>query len=314
MEDLISVIIPAYNVEQFLDRCMETVVNQTYKNLEIILVDDGSTDLTSDICDSWEKKDNRVRVIHKENGGQSSARNCGLEIAKGQYIGFVDSDDWIEIDMYEHLHNIITAYDVTVAYCDFQRVKKKKKIAGTEEKITIRENEYLERYFYRMDGGKSSYAVWCGLYERDSIQNIKFLEGEITEDVLFTYQVYKNVSRIAFSNQCKYNYFINSVGVTLNQLSKKDFSLIRIWDYIVAQESGTDSYQYAKLNRKRASYTLYVKGLLSGNKDVDKNTIEEWYNEIVENYSDLKNGKFLDWKRKLLLWYIVKIKYRIWRI
>lgn len=99
----ISIIVPIYKVEQFIDKCIDSIVNQSYNNLEIILIDDGSPDRCPEICDEWAKKDSRIKVIHKENGGAASARNAGLEIATGDYIGFVDSDDWIDKDMYEFL-------------------------------------------------------------------------------------------------------------------------------------------------------------------------------------------------------------------
>ncbi len=308
MNELISVIIPAYNVEKYIDRCMETVVGQTYKNLEIILVDDGSTDSTPALCDGWEKRDSRIKVIHKENGGQSKARNVGLETAVGDYIAFVDSDDWIELDMFEYLLKLLTKEGVYVAYCDFRRIKTPKKMKQPKENVIIRKDDTLDRYFYRVDGGKSSYAVWNGLYKRETIQNIRFAEGEITEDVLFTYEVYKNNRSIAFSNQCKYNYFVNSSGITMGRLCKKDLSLFRIWDYIVKQEMDGCNYERAKLNRIRATYTLYVKGLVSGNKDLDKEIISDWKDKIKENRKLLMNGNVLDWKRKILLWYIVKFK------
>lgn len=101
--ETISVIVPVYNAEKYLDRCVESIVAQTYKNLEIILVDDGSTDNSPAICDAWAKKDSRIRVIHKKNGGVSSARNAGLDACTGDYIGFADADDWMEPDMYEVL-------------------------------------------------------------------------------------------------------------------------------------------------------------------------------------------------------------------
>ena len=107
MEDLISVIIPVYNVELYLRRCIDSVIKQTYKNLEIILVDDGSTDKSGEICDEYASLDNRISVIHKENGGLSSARNAGLKNAHGEYFGFVDSDDAIVEDMYEYLYDIL---------------------------------------------------------------------------------------------------------------------------------------------------------------------------------------------------------------
>ena len=307
MDDLISIIIPAYNVEKYLNRCLETVVNQTYKNIEIILIDDGSTDLTPTLCDVWAAKDQRITVIHKANEGQSVARNIGMERVTGKNVGFVDGDDWIEYDMFSYLQQIINTYQVESAFCDFRRVKDQKKLKNKKENIIVRTDKELDRYFYRMDGGKSSYAVWCGLYSREAIKNIKFVSGEINEDVLFRYEVYKNIREIAFSNLCKYNYFINETGITMRRLSQKDYSLFRIWDYIVEQEKDTCNYEYAVLNRKRATYTLYVKGLLSGrNNDIDVKVLNEWKKEIKEDYEMLMRGKVLDFKRKIILKCIVK--------
>ena len=106
-KELISIIVPVYNVEKYVEKCINSIINQTYKNLQIILVDDGSKDNSGKICDEFKLKDNRIEVIHKNNGGLSDARNAGLKLAKGDYIGFVDSDDYIEADMYETLYNLI---------------------------------------------------------------------------------------------------------------------------------------------------------------------------------------------------------------
>ena len=126
MNNLISVIIPVYNVEQYLSKCLDSVVNQTYKNLEVILVDDGSTDNSGKICDEFALKDNRIIVIHKSNGGLSSARNEGLKFAKGQYVGFVDSDDYIEIGMYEKLLEVSLKYGSDVVCSNYYRVTNNK--------------------------------------------------------------------------------------------------------------------------------------------------------------------------------------------
>ena len=117
---LISVIVPVYKVEQYLHRCVNSIMNQTYKNLEIILVDDGSPDKCGEMCDEFAKKDSRIRVFHKENGGQSSARNLGLDNMTGEYVGFVDSDDWIEPNMYEHLYELILQNNAQIAECGLQ--------------------------------------------------------------------------------------------------------------------------------------------------------------------------------------------------
>ena len=127
MNELISIIIPIYNVEKYLHCCINSVIRQTYKNLEIILIDDGSPDNCGKICDEYAKKDNRIKVIHKENGGLSSARNAGLDIAKGEYISFVDSDDYVAENFIEKLYKLCKENDADIAECDFYRIKANEK-------------------------------------------------------------------------------------------------------------------------------------------------------------------------------------------
>ncbi len=132
--DLISVIVPVYNVELYLEQCLNSIINQTYKNLEIILVNDGSTDNSGVICDLYANIDNRIIVIHKDNGGVSSARNAGLNVAKGNFIGFVDPDDWIADDMYEKLYLNIQNFNANISVCEFRKVMNRENIF---EKILI---------------------------------------------------------------------------------------------------------------------------------------------------------------------------------
>lgn len=120
-EKLISIIVPVYNVEKYLKECIDSVISQTYKNLEIILVDDGSTDKSGEICDEYSKKDSRIKVIHKENGGLSDARNVALDIAKGEYIGFVDSDDYVEKDMFETLYKLAEEHNTEISSISFYK-------------------------------------------------------------------------------------------------------------------------------------------------------------------------------------------------
>lgn len=127
-EDLISIIVPVYKVENYLSKCLDSMICQTYKNIEIILVDDGSPDNSGKICDDYAKKDSRIKVIHKENGGLSDARNAGLKIATGKYIGFVDSDDYISVEMYEKLYNQAKKEDADIACCNYYRVKMEKNL------------------------------------------------------------------------------------------------------------------------------------------------------------------------------------------
>lgn len=305
-QELISVIIPVYNVEKYLDRCLESVLNQTYKNLEIILVDDGSTDNSGNMCDEYVKKDQRVVVIHKKNGGASTARNVGLDCAQGQYIGFVDSDDWIKLDMYEYLYNLLHAYDADISMCLFTRKQKDMQSKICSEKVDILEHSDLDKFFYRLNGEASLYGVYNRLYKRKTISGIRFMENKITEDVLYTYQVYKEAKRLVVSNLVKYYYFMNESGVTRSQLCFKDLDLLEMWDWIVEDTRNTEYYEWAILNRKRAIFTLYSKGLIYGiGKEFDTTIIRSWKTILRNEYTKLMKGKMLDIKRKALLTYIV---------
>lgn len=306
MEELISVIIPVYNVEKYLDRCMQSVLKQTYRNLEIILVDDGSTDASGKICDEYREKDDRIKVIHKENGGASSARNVGLKIATGNFIGFVDSDDLIVGDMYEYLSDLLHQTNADLVSCCCTTKIKELDYKNKNEVLREYIGREIMELFYRIKGGGSFISPCRKLYKREILENLYFLEGKINEDVLFAYEVCKRAKKIVESNQNKYYYFKNDAGVTRSKLCKKDYALLEIWDEIVSREKNEEYSKWAELNRKRATFTLYVKGIIYGReKDIDKSIMKEWKRELKGNYGELMEGKFLDWKRKVLLTILV---------
>ena len=178
---LISVVVPVYNVEEFLDDCVQSIVNQTYKNLEIILVDDGSTDHCPEICDKWLERDSRIKVIHKENGGLSSARNTGIEQSTGDYLGFVDSDDYICPQMYEHLLTVLEKSALKIVSCTYKVVLNSYETELLEA-VSIAEElnfkEALDSVFY----GELDVAVWSKLYAREIFDSIRFPVGETNED------------------------------------------------------------------------------------------------------------------------------------
>lgn len=308
MDELVSVIIPVYKVEQHLDRCMKSVTNQTYNNLEIILVDDGSPDNSPQLCEQWKEKDHRVTVLHKKNGGLSSARNEGLMTVHGEYVCFVDSDDWISSNYVSKLYELLKSYEADVAFCEFVQTKKIKEIDDKNPKVKILNQDLLMRYFFRVDGERSSYAVWRGLYKKELIQDIKFIEGIITEDVPFIYEVYKRTDKAVFTSERLYYYFVNNTGITSSPLSAKDLVLFDIWDGIL-KDVPQNYYKWAKINRNRVPFTLYVKGLFRGIDDYfDKEILNSWKKEIKENYKELMSSGILEWKRKLVLFYIAHFK------
>ena len=212
-EPLISVIIPVYKVEKYLKRCIDSVINQTYKNLEIILVDDGSPDNCPKICDDYSKKDKRIKVIHKKNGGVSSARNEGLKITKGNYIVFVDSDDWIESNFIkEMLTNLINS-KVDYIVCGYNRVYdgKKEIINGNFNKKLISASNYLNKLLNVQNG----YGfVHMKMINKKVLKNIRFNEKLVVgEDALFNVEICKNIDKILIYNKPLYNYFFNSNSV-----------------------------------------------------------------------------------------------------
>lgn len=306
MGELISVIIPCFNVEKYIDRCMESVLNQTYRDLEIILVDDGSTDTTGEACNRYSHIDKRVRVVHKKNGGLSSARNAGLEVASGEYIGFVDSDDWIEYDFYSYLFDLIVKYRADIAQCSyFLTDGSTKKPAVAEEIKKVNQND-LMNIFFRTKGEASNSSVWNRLYKHDIIREIEFPDGYVNEDVFFSYFCFLKTNVAVISNQPKYNYFINEEGITRGALRKQDLSLYYVWDKVIedAKKNNPQYYEKAVLNRQRAIYTLLSKYVIFGIRDADIFTnkwIFEEKRELRKAYGALMKSGILDKKRMYAL-------------
>ena len=234
-KNLISVIIPIYNVEEYLEKCIDSIVMQTYENLEIILVNDGSPDNCSDICEKWEKKDSRVIYLQKKNGGLSSARNYGIEHCSGDYIVFVDSDDYIENNMIEELYNNLKENDSDVAICGFYNVKNEKKsavkysktkfVASNMEKF---ENLYNEYYL-------PTTIAWNKIYKRHIFDKIRYAEGKYHEDEFIIFDILKIADKISYNLIPLYNYLYRTGSIT------KRFTLKRL-DCLEAIEKRNDYY------------------------------------------------------------------------
>lgn len=206
-ESLISVIVPIYNVEMYLDNCIESIVTQKYNNLEIILVDDGSTDKSLNLCNIWSSQDSRIKVIHKENGGLSDARNAGLQIAQGEFIAFVDSDDWIEDSFLQKLYLAILQSNADIAECSVRFVDEggktiKERNVKTGCK-TLKKMEALQALI--LENGVYQ-TVWNKLYKRSVINNIFFEVGRCNEDEFWTYKVIDNAASMILVNYPLYNY------------------------------------------------------------------------------------------------------------
>lgn len=205
--ELISVIVPVYKVEPYLDRCVQSIVDQTYRNLEIILIDDGSPDRCGEMCDAWAEKDPRIQVIHKKNGGLSDARNAGMAAATGEYIGFVDSDDWIEPQMYQSLYEAISTTNSDIASCGAKRVwpdGRPSKELQAVNRYHVFEHDAAMEAFITANGLVQT--VWNKLYRKTVAQDLIFPVGLVHEDEFWTWKVIARANRIVTIQESYYNY------------------------------------------------------------------------------------------------------------
>lgn len=207
MDDKISIVIPVYNVENYLDECIESVTSQTYRNLEIIIVDDGSTDQSGRICDSWAQKDERIRIIHKKNGGRSDARNAGISAATGDYIGFVDGDDVIFPDMYDVLYRILKKENAQISCCKAKKetsfdLKKRRK--RKEESVLLFDTDAAMKSLVLEE--EIQVTIWDKLYRSSVLEGVFFEKNRYYEDEFWSYQAIARANRIVFVDEELYGY------------------------------------------------------------------------------------------------------------
>lgn len=205
----ISVIVPVYKTEKYLDRCVTSLVNQEYSELEIILVDDGSPDSCPEMCDEWAKKDSRIKVIHKENGGSFSARLAGIKIASGYYVAFVDSDDWLDKDMYTYLYNLINKYSSDIASCGMKIIEEGKNTPVNTKCPYENIEQFNFTNIIKNINRNTLWSLWGKLYKKELFEDLPDLPQYLvfSEDIMMNYFVYKQTKTMVVSNISKYNYF-----------------------------------------------------------------------------------------------------------
>lgn len=292
----ISVIVPVYKTEGLLDRCVESIVGQTYKNLEIILVDDGSPDNCPAMCDGWAEKDSRIRVIHKENGGVSSARNAALDIATGDYIGFVDSDDWIEPEMYSSLIQKISESGKNIALCSYYAVE----ISGERyECRCVVDKEVLDKddYFrFIVLGGDGGY-IWNRLYDADILKEVRFDEDIwYSEDLLFNFKTAQKSNGAAVLDKAEYNYVQKRIREQAWIMDDHSFDSMTAFEIMLSyKDIPEDVYDCCLRGYAAAAFTL-LSGVLTNEKYFYK-------------YDDIRSA-ILNFKKRILTQKKYPIKYK----
>lgn len=288
MNDLISIIVPIYNMECYLERCIESILNQSYLNIEILLIDDGSTDNSKDICLSYEKKDKRVKYFYKDNGGLSSARNYGIKKSKGKYIGFVDSDDVIHKDMFKILYDNLISTNCDLSICEVCRFSDDVLYTVSDEKIIYNKDDVLK--IILEDKRICNYAV-NKLYKKKLLKGIEFPLGKYQEDVGTIYKYILCCDSIVYSDSMLYGYYSRE-----NSISKKLTSKF-IYDYFDAIEIRANDLKdyglddYIKLNKANVIMGLFID--LSVNRDLLKDDnlngfMNNKLNELKLLYRDTK--------------------------
>jgi len=293
MNALISIIVPVYNVESYLERCIDSIINQRHKNLEIILINDGSTDSSGKICDDYAKNDDRIKVYHIKNGGSSIARNYGIERSSGEYIGFVDSDDWIKPEMYHELIKFALKHKLKVVECSHIKasdVKLKNNLENNEIRGKIESRDIaLKRII-----NNKRFAVWRRLYHKSVIENRYFIKNILHQDVYYTVDILNEVNQIGFIENKYYVYNLeNPNSVIRSNYSIKKLNSIHAGNYVV-----NNTKQYNREIRSAAKQYLFEfltshYNSLYKNPDLDVNFAHR--NKIkatIKKYHSLKDFDF----------------------
>lgn len=226
----VSIIVPVYKVEKFLERCVESIIKQTYQNIEIILIDDESPDECPKMCDQYEIKDNRIKVIHKKNGGLSDARNAGLDIASGEYIAFVDSDDWIESDFIETLYMNAEREKADISVVGYQLIWEDGRIRrfSRDEEYYVFDRENAIRELLKQQ--KFQCMVCQKMYRKQIFETIRFPVGKIYEDVAIGLSTFLKAERVVVSGKVKYNYFQRSDSIVNAKFDKRK---LFFWNVVI---------------------------------------------------------------------------------
>ena len=302
MDPKISVVLPIYNVEKYLEKCMESIFNQTYKNLEILLVDDGSPDGCPALCDAYAKKDKRVRVVHKKNGGISDARNAGVAESSGQYIAFVDSDDYVESDYIEYLYSLIKKYNCKMSLCQHTvKFEGGREICyGKNGDDLLTSKDCIERMLYN---DVIDTSCWAKLFSADLAKKFLYPKGKLFEDIGTVYKFFIESEQIACGWQSKYFYMMRPKSIVHCNFNPHKLDLLEMTDSMASEvKSIFPDLEKACLRRQVYSRFSTLNQMLDVKEKVYKEKRKEIIRCIKENKKALLSDKKLPRRDKLALY------------
>lgn len=316
MQDLISIVVPVYKVEKYIKECLDSIINQTYTKIEVILVDDGSPDESGKICDEYAHKDVRIKVIHKKNGGLSDARNYGIDIAQGKYITFIDSDDYIDSKYIEELYNAIKLNDVKVSQCNILKVN--------DEKEILRKIGYLDS---QIKSGKEmikdiynkhwieNVVVWNKMYAKELFKDLRYPVGKIHEDEYTTYKILYDLDKVAIINKYLHNYRQNENSIIGRSFNVKRLDVLEAFEerlMFFKERNEIELYELTLIEYLQKIRECYIKTkkYINKSQNIQLDLINKYRKnlKIINTMKDIDNKK----KIKLFLFYIFpKLYYKI---
>ncbi len=299
----LSVIIPVYNVENYLKRCLDSVINQTYKDLEIIVVNDGSTDSSLEIAREYAEEDKRIKIVNKENGGLSSSRNAGLDVATGEVVAFLDSDDWVELNAYELAMEAFNDHSADMVWFAMKNVYDEDETLNTQNFQTkIYCGDEVLAVFLGTNKKGPSLSSCNKLYASKVLKNIRFIEGKTSEDIYFNFQAFSIIKKIVRYDAELYHYFQRNGSISCGKIKKHSFDCIEMWNKVIQDLESKEQIKIVKFNKIHNIFTILLRATTFG---VDESFVEfEEYKKAYlkvfrKNIFSLLNSGRLDFKRKL---------------
>lgn len=298
---LLSVIIPVYNVRQYLKKCLDSVINQTYTNLEIIVIDDGSNDGSGDLCDAFLQKDDRIRVVHQSNQGLAVARNVGLDMANGEWIAFVDSDDWLDENMYEILINLANKYDADIASCSVNEC-----VYGSREKIQDITEDHVSIYTCSeiikglLSQENVRFEVWNKVWKRRLISDVRFVPRQVSEDIHFDRILYMRTNKMVYTDRPLYNYLIMRPGSTATSFKKERIKIFKEFDQWINELEAMNDIVSKEIIQCIATtfvIALYEEACKTGQDRLTRNMIQAEYNKY---YNPSRGSTYRTKKEKIM--------------
>lgn len=290
MNEIISIIVPVYNVFPYLRKCIDSLLNQTYPDVQIILVDDGSTDGSSDICDCYASKHSNIVVIHKNNSGLSEARNVGLEAATGTWIAFIDSDDWIEPTFCEVLYQAAISHSAEISMCKTRLVKDNNAIVYEEQDTgTVIEMSYPDVIEGLLNQKHVRFEVWHKLWNRELIGDVRFISGQVSEDVHFDRLCFPKANKLVFVDETLHNYLIKRPGNTNSKYRRNRdcvFNEFDLWASELESNNYKSSAEIILFLAMRFSIIMFTDAFFTHQNKAEINRLKS----IFDYYYSLLNG------------------------